>query len=239
MPWEVRIVIYFWNQIIHPILQLTKPKTIVEIGCAQGLNTMNLLSYINEADNGRLIAIDPSPQFDVQQLKLQFGGKFEMLQGFSLELLPHIRQSDAVFVDGDHNWFTVYHELKHLERMERFPIVFLHDLEWPYGRRDMYYFPESIPVQFRKPSAKKGILPGVNELVEEGHNSSVHNAEYEYGERNGVLTAVEDFMKESKRPLQLHRVHSQFGLGVLMPDDSDIYRHYNETARHIIAQSGM
>ncbi|MEI0736392.1 hypothetical protein VQ056_06415 [Paenibacillus sp. JTLBN-2024] len=26
-----------------------------------------------------------------------------------------------------------------------FPVVMLHDIDWPAGRRDMYYFPESIP----------------------------------------------------------------------------------------------
>ncbi|MBG9736811.1 class I SAM-dependent methyltransferase [Paenibacillus alvei] len=233
------IVIHFWNGIIHPILRLTQPRTIVEIGCAQGYNTMNLLSFASTVEGGRLIAIDPSPLFDVEQLIQQFGDRFDMRRGLSLDILPHILSCDAAFIDGDHNWYTVYHELKHFERMERFPIIFLHDLEWPYGRRDMYYFPESIPAEYRKPSAMKGILPGVSELVENGHNSSVHNAEYEYGEKNGVLTAVEDFIAQSSLPLELHRAHSQFGLGIIIPYVRGINFHLNEIVKRIISHSNL
>lgn len=232
-------MIYFWKQVVQPILQLTRPKVIVEIGCAQGLNTVNLLHYLQPLENSQLVAIDPSPQFDMEQMKKRYEHKFLLVQDFSLKVLPGIHSCDAAFIDGDHNWFTVYNELKQFERMKKFPIVFLHDVEWPYGRRDMYYFPESIPVEFRKPSAQKGILPGVNELVDNGHNSSVSHAAFENGERNGVLTAVEDFMKETQIPLQLHRVHSQFGLGIIMPDHTDTHHYLNTEVRHIIKYSGL
>lgn len=232
-------MIYFWNQVVHPILQLTRPKVIVEIGCAQGYNTVNLLEYVKPMENGQLVAIDPSPLFDIERMKQIYVHKFLLVQDYSLKVLPHIHTCDAAFIDGDHNWYTVYNELKQFERIKKFPIIFLHDLEWPYGRRDMYYFPESIPAEFRKPSAKKGILPGINELVDNGHNDSVHNAAYENGDRNGVLTAVEDFMMEAQIPLQLHRVRSQFGLGIIMPDITETDHYFNREIRRIIEQSGL
>lgn len=232
-------MIYFWNQVVHPILQLTRPKVIVEVGCAQGYNTVNLLEYMKPMENGQLVAIDPAPLFDIERMKQLYGHKFLLVQDYSLKVLPNIRTCDAAFIDGDHNWYTVYNELKQLERIKKFPIIFLHDLEWPYGRRDMYYFPESIPAEFRKPSAKKGILPGINELVDNGHNDSVHNAEYENGDRNGVLTAVEDFMKETQIPLQLHRVRSQFGLGIIVPDITEIHHYFNREIRSIIEKSSL
>ncbi|WGU94544.1 class I SAM-dependent methyltransferase [Paenibacillus dendritiformis] len=232
-------MIHFWNAIIRPVLELARPATIVEVGCAQGWNTLNLLSYVQSVPQGRLIAVDPSPLFDVGALQQQFGSAFVMIPDFSLNVLPQMGPCDAALLDGDHNWYTVYHELKALERHGRYPIVFLHDVEWPYGRRDMYYFPESVPEAYRKPSARKGMLPGVNELVEGGHNSSVHNAEYEYGERNGVLTAVEDFLRDTKLRLRLHRARSQHGLGIIVPDESGADHHLNEAIHHIVAASGL
>ena len=37
------------------------------------------------------------------------------------------------------------------------PVCFLHDVGWPYGRRDLYYAPERIPEEFRQPWAQKGL----------------------------------------------------------------------------------
>lgn len=232
-------MIFFWEQIIKPILELTKPKTIVEIGSAHGLNTTNILHYLTPIEDGQLVSIDPSPQFDVEKMQQVYPHKFVAIKGFSLHVLPTIETCDATLIDGDHNWYTVYYELKQFERMKRFPIIFLHDLEWPYGRRDMYYFPESIPPEFRKPNAKMGILPGVNELVENGHNSSVHHATYEHGERNGVLTAIEDFLQQSSIPLQLYRMRSQFGLGIMMPNETDTDHQFNDAVKRLIENATL
>lgn len=64
-------------------------------------------------------------------------------KGISLEVLPELHDTfDCILIDGDHNWYTVYHELKMIydrELLKRGGIVFLHDVEWPWGRRDMYY----------------------------------------------------------------------------------------------------
>ncbi len=231
-------MIYFWSSIVHPILRYMKPSTIIEVGCAQGLNTLNLLSYAQSHDS-KLIAIDPAPQFDVTLVKQVYGQSFDLKEGYSLQVLPEIETADVVFLDGDHNWYTVYHELKLLEKLERFPLVFLHDTEWPYARRDMYYFPESIPPSYRHPHARKGILPDINELVDGGHNESVWNAAYENGPRNGVLTAVEDFLAETKLTLRLHRAHSQHGLSIIMPNETVQEREHNDKVQQIVAASGL
>jgi hypothetical protein len=104
-----------------------------------------------------------------------------------------------------------------------FPIVLLHDTQRPYGRRDMYYFPESIPEEFRQPYASKGMEPGRSELLDYGgFNYMMNNANYDNGERNGVLTAVEDFMKESSFQLEFYQLYSSNGLGIIVPSDSSI-----------------
>jgi hypothetical protein len=46
---------------------------------------------------------------------------------------------DAALIDGDHNWYTVYNELRLLAEGARrhgtdLPVLTLHDVGWPYGR---------------------------------------------------------------------------------------------------------
>ena len=54
-----------------------------------------------------------------------------------------------------------------------------------------------FPSEFLLPYAKKGIIEGKSALVEEGgDNSQYFNGLHEGGARNGVLTAIEDFLKD-------------------------------------------
>jgi hypothetical protein len=187
----------FWDTIVKPTLMGLKIKRIIEIGAYKGSHTVKLLDYCKE-ENGMLSVIDPDPLFDVDGISKKYGSNFHMIKDLSLNALPLLINYEAVLIDGDHNWYTVYNELKIIEKYAiscgKFPIVFIHDTEWPYARRDMYYFPESIPEPFRKPFAKKGMAQGQSELLEkDGVNCDLYNAIYEGGERNGVLTAVEDF----------------------------------------------
>jgi hypothetical protein len=85
-----------------------------------------------------------------------------MCKGLSLdELVRQTTPFDCILIDGDHNWYTVYHELKMIEQKHLLSpggAILLHDVIWPYARRDMYYQPEKIPAEFRHPHAKRGIL---------------------------------------------------------------------------------
>src|SRR3990172_3274569 len=155
----------FWPSIIQPLLVRLRPKVVVEIGCGEGLNTKNLLEFC-AASGSVLHAIDPSPGFDVGTWQEEHGDRLVFHRGNSLKALPEVGPMDAVLIDGDHNWYTVFHELKLIERLSRehhhgFPLVMLHDIGWPYGRRDMYYDPETIPEEYRQPYLRKGMRPRV------------------------------------------------------------------------------
>ncbi|MBD1378986.1 class I SAM-dependent methyltransferase [Metabacillus arenae] len=213
----------FWEDVISHILKEANAKKIVEIGSATGANTLKLLEYCNNND-GQLVSIDPAPAFDYVSLEKQ-NKVFKLMKDISLKALPKIKEYDAVLIDGDHNWYTVYHELKliekHAEKNGKFPIVFLHDVEWPYARRDMYYSPETIPAEFKKPYAKRGILKGQSKLREVeniGFNYKLNNAIFEGGEKNGVLTAIEDFLKESAIICRFYKIKPHCGLGILIND---------------------
>jgi hypothetical protein len=92
----------------------------------------------------------------------------------------------------------------------------MHDVDWPYGRRDMYYQPDTVPAEFRRAYAYRGVIRGQNQLDEiNGSDSPFANAIDEGGPRNGVLTAVEDFHAQHAEDYRFFRVKTQYGLGVL------------------------
>ena len=97
------------------------------------------------------------------------------------------------------------------------PLLVLHDVGWPYGRRDLYYAPGQIPEEHRQPYRTAGMVMGRSELVDEGGmNPTMCNAEHEGGPRNGVMTAVDDFVAEHDRPLRVVVLPVYFGLALVM-----------------------
>ena len=145
----------------------------------------------------------------------------------SLEALPLASGSfDCILIDGDHNWYTVYNELRLIRERELLRIggmIFFHDVSWPYGRRDMYYQPELIPTAFRHPYQRKAVVPGKSALADGGESDAyLCNATHEGGRRNGVLTAIEDFMKEHQGDYYFWRVRRLNGLGMLKYQDPAI-----------------
>ncbi len=94
-------------------------------------------------------------------------------------------------------------------------MVFFHEIGWPYGRRDVCYQPELIPTEFQQPHRKGGVERGRSELVKGGYNEGHYNAEHEGGPRNGVLSAIEEFIKESATDYELITDMRQHGLGLM------------------------
>jgi hypothetical protein len=128
-----------------------------------------------------------------------------------------------VLIDGDHNWYTVYNELTTIARVAAeegrpFPLTLLHDVDWPNARRDTYHAPETIPAEYCHPHAQRGMLIDRDELGDGGLNADSHNALVAGGPRNGVLTAVEDFLAAVDAPVSFKTVIGFFGLGVLFDE---------------------
>ena len=161
------------------------------------------------------------PEFDVDELESRHDDALRFHRGLSLDVLPTIETPDVVLIDGDHNWYTVYHELKLLERTAAeaghpMPVVVLHDVDWPYGRRDLYYTPETIPESYRQPYRRAGLVPGNAELQDDaGINRTLANALDEHGVRNGVRTGLEDFIAESSHGYRVVNVPGNHGVGIL------------------------
>ncbi|WP_410769285.1 class I SAM-dependent methyltransferase [Fontibacillus sp. BL9] len=217
----------FWDKVIKPLILAVQPKVIVEIGSFTGLNTFKLLDYCRYT-GARCVVIDPSPLYDTELMQSYYGDAVTLMRSLSLEVLRHVGAYDMILIDGDHNWYTVYHELKQIEQTAKeagspFPVTILHDTGWPYARRDMYYAPDTIPEAYRQPCEKKGLQPGNEGLLDQGGlNHTVHNAIREHGPRNGVLTAIEDFLREAQQPLSYYELSSNNGLGVIIPSSEDL-----------------
>lgn len=188
----------FWDLIVAPLIEAAAPARIVEIGALRGDSTVRLLDQLGP--DTELHVIDPAPQFDPVEHERRFAGRYVFHRGLSLDVLPTLSPVDVALIDGDHNYYTVFHELTCLlatsTSAERpAPLLVLHDVSWPYGRRDGYYDPSTIPAEHRQPCAQRGIERGNQGLlVDGGINCQIWNAEHEGGPRNGVLTAFEDFL---------------------------------------------
>lgn len=208
--------------IILPILDLINPKIICEIGAAEGGNTKRLYDFLN-ARQGRLITIDPFPRGSFLQWVQQSSHVVTHIANYSLNAIPSVNSADVWFIDGDHNWFTVYNELSLIhnvmKKAQQPSLVYMHDIAWPCGRRDMYYDPSCIPGQFVQPNSNKlGVVQGKSELANGGLKGP-YWALNEGGPRNGVLTAVEDFLQTASDQYFWINIPAILGLGVLVSVD--------------------
>lgn len=205
----------FVKSFVVPLLARRRWTRVCEIGANLGGSTEILAGFPSIA----LSVIDPCLDCDLEE---KFAGNphVTIKKGTSLEVLPQLSDGfDCILIDGDHNWYTVYHELKVISDrglLNLGGIVFFHDIEWPYGRRDLYYQPEMIPQEYRHGCARKGIIEGQSELSDGcDFNAWLWNATHEGGAGNGVLTAIEDFLREHKDEYKFIRVREKFGLGIM------------------------
>jgi Methyltransferase domain len=201
-------------EIILACLDAAAPRSVVEIGAYAG-DLTELLADWAAPRQARVWAIDPAPQPRLVDLAAR-RTELELVQAASPEALHEIPPVDAAIVDGDHNYWTVGEELRLIAARSdgRLPLVFFHDVAWPLARRDSYHEPERVPVEHRRPMVEgAGLLP--DEPGTRIGGLPYHwAAEREGGPRNGVLTAIEDFMRE-RDGLRLAIVPAFFGLGVL------------------------
>jgi predicted O-methyltransferase YrrM len=216
--------------IILGVLEAAGARDLVEIGAEFGGVSALLADYAGK-QGGSLVSVDPAPK-DAFLAWAQEHAEVRHMPFTSLEAIAHLQQVDAWLIDGDHNWYTVYHELQGVDalcRRDGKPLLaMLHDVSWPAARRDMYYAPDRIPAAFRHAySYDAGTTLDEAQLTPHRGFRGMGQfamALHEGGPRNGVLTAVEDFMAEQLargRELGFAHVPAVFGLGILFDLDAD------------------
>jgi Methyltransferase domain len=208
----------FWGHAILPIVEAMEARTICEVGSQHGALTAKLVAYCEQVD-GVVHVIDPDPSYDPDEWRARHGERFVFHHTISLDVLGELQDIDLLLIDGDHNWHTAVSELQTVDRAAAPPVVALHDVGWPYGRRDCYHNPDVIPPDRRQQHARVGIHPDIAGLTDLGVSGEVQNAEREGGPRNGVMTAVEDFIGGSRRDWRLVVVEGLHGLAVLAPPE--------------------
>ncbi|MPZ88546.1 MAG: class I SAM-dependent methyltransferase [Nitriliruptorales bacterium] len=210
-----------FQDLILPALEAVRPRAIVEVGSETGANAKVLVDWAG-VHGAVLHSVDPEPADDLVKLAA-VTEHLHVVAEYSPEALPGIGPADAYLLDGDHNHSTVTRELDTIDEVcDRFPLVILHDVGWPCGRRDQYYAPDRLPADRVHPhSWDEGVTPDNPGTVRGGFRGegAFAAARHEGGPANGVLTAVEDF-RERRPGLAYHQVPSVFGLGILYPEDA-------------------
>jgi Methyltransferase domain len=207
-------------EVMTGCLEAAEAGSVVEVGAYAGDLTRFLLDWA-EPSGARVWAIDPSPQKELVRLSEE-RSELELFQATSHQALPEMPRADAYVIDGDHNYFTVSEELRLIVEGSpgsELPLLMFHDVGWPHGRRDDYFAPEQIPADYRQATIEGGgLFPGISE-PRAGGLPYKWPAATEGGPRNGVLTAVEDFVKK-RDGLRLAVVPSFFGLGIVWHCDA-------------------
>ncbi len=201
-------------ELLLACLDAAGARSVIEVGSDRGLLTAKLLEWAGP--ERKVVAIDPAPHRELEALERDHP-ELELIRETSHDVLREIELTDAIILDGDHNYFTLSGELELIgDRAPEveLPLLLFHDVCWPHARRDSYYVPERIPPEHRQPLARDAaIMPGDPGIVETGMRVECAAA-HEGGERNGVLTAVEDFLAD-REDLKLATVPAFFGLGVI------------------------
>lgn len=203
-------------ELLLACLDAVSARSVAEVGAYAGDLTELLLLWAERA-GASVVAIDPSPQPELEQLERE-RAELALIRETSFTAFEHIELPDVLVLDGDHNWYTVTEELNRISKRSQqkgadLPLLLLHDVCWPHGRRDDYFDPEQVPAEHRQPiTPEGGLYPGI-ETTREGGLPYHNPAAREGGPRNGVLTAIEDFVA-GRDDLELAVIPAFFGLGI-------------------------
>ena len=241
-----------FSDLIFPCLARAGARRVVEIGAEFGGMSQRLAAHCEER-GGTFVTIDPAPKREFLDW-VAASPHVEHKAATSLSVIPSLAGADAWVIDGDHNYFTVHRELQLIDAQMRKAgrplLAFLHDVSWPCARRDFYYAPETIPDEERQPyTYDGGVTLGFDGCL---HGRGMRGmgqfawAKQAGGPRNGVLTAVEDFLEEARavtgddgQPRQIAYAHipAVLGLGVIFDcnaewsaDVADLLAPYHENA---------
>lgn len=213
-----------FSDLILRCLDRASARDIAEIGAEFGGMSQRLADHCVAA-GGTLTSIDPAPKAEFVAWAASCP-HVRHVAAASLEAMPGLRDIDAWMIDGDHNYYTVVNELRLADAASRRDgkplLAILHDVAWPCARRDMYYAPETIPAEHRHPhSFEAGVTLGNDGILPGRGMRGMGNFAWALragGPRNGVLTAIEDFIEEAQseeRLLLYAEIPAVFGLGVL------------------------
>jgi len=210
-----------FDEIIFEVLSGVRPKSVLEIGSETGVFSKRLTGFCAKT-GAKLAVVEPLPAPELIEAA-QKEDDLHLFAGTSLGYLSKFGcPADLAFIDGDHNYFTVKNELELIHRAWRSRaargVMILHDIGFPSARRDAYCDPSAIPADARHPYSYDlgvGSIEG-SPLIRGGFRGEGRFAwaTHQGGPRNGVLTAVEDFLA-AHGDLTFRSIEAVFGLGAI------------------------
>jgi len=188
-----------FDEFIDPVFTKYRPKRLLEIGVLHGKNTYNILKWCDR-EGATLTSLDPvdwigelpddvregmesykykrgQEHFDNWQIKpegleavfaegLQRHWSCLKMRSLDYFVSPQVESFDAYLVDGDHNYFTVITELLLIHRYaKKNTLIVLHDVaKTTNARKDEYYDPTFIPAD-QIDGPKQGILTAIEDFL--------------------------------------------------------------------------
>jgi hypothetical protein len=213
-----------FREILADLIDAVAPVGIAEIGGEGGLLTQELIAGAERLD-ASVTCIDPAPSAALADLAEET--RLTLVRGYSPAAIDELPPSEFVVVDGDHCYAVVREETERLltraEQSGTPTLLVFHDVCFPCGRRDYYYAPKVLDEADVHPHRfDTGMSVFSHDPVVGGgmrSRGAMGIAEVAGGERNGVLTAVEDAI-DGRSGLRLRVVPAVFGLGFVYPADA-------------------
>ncbi|WP_242891254.1 class I SAM-dependent methyltransferase [Actinomadura litoris] len=202
-----------FRELFEAIARCRKIGTVVEVGVESGQ-----VSSLYADLGADVHCVEPSPDAEMRAV-VAADPRLHLVEDASPGALAALPAADLYVLDGDHNYAVVRAELAWI--MEHAPdaVVVLHDVLWPCGRRDTYYQPSPLPPGDVHPDTPDGPTVWHDDPTPAGFvgGGAYTVARHAGGERNGVLTAVEDAVREADG-WRFDVVPAVFGFGVLVRD---------------------
>lgn len=219
-----------FREVFEKIYACRPISTVVEVGVESG-QVSGLYAQLGAS---RVFCIDPFPSDELRRT-LAAHDALELVEKFSPECLGELPVADLYVIDGDHNYATVRGEVDWILANARDAVVVFHDVMWPWARRDLYYQPSRLPDGDRHADSADGPTVWHDGLTPAGFvGLGAYTCAVEAGgERNGVLTAVEDAMAAAGDPSwQLEIIPAVFGVGVLARRTEETAALFEEVRRY-------
>ncbi|WP_309110150.1 class I SAM-dependent methyltransferase [Saccharothrix sp.] len=192
-------------------------ETVVEVGVESG----QVSSIYTDLGASAVHCVDPHPT-DELRATLSGNDKLHLVEKRSPEVLAELPHAQLYVLDGDHNYAVVRAEIGWIMRNVPDAVIAMHDVLWPCARRDLYYEPSPLRGEDKHESSSDGPTISHDGLTPAGlvGLGAFTWAEKAGGERNGVLTAVEDAIAEEEGDWRFEVVPAVYGFGLLMRADA-------------------
>ena len=187
------------NDIIYSILTEFKVNNILISGFSNDV-IENVIKY---CDNNRISYFTAGSTNEIEG---------DLINYENLNVINDFKDYDAIFINGDPNWYTVFHELNNIyDNNEVFPLVFFCNNVFPHKRRDTYFCLDIIPSEYiNEYSDKLDLGDGI--FINDGFYHAIH----ENTSKNGVLTAIEDFL-DNHDDIDMMDLKLTDGITILFP----------------------